>query len=232
MNELAELLQSGFHENVDGVLRLCVAGALGGLIGLEREASGKAAGFRTHLLICLGAALITELSISVAALSDAPGSFRADPGRIAAQVVSGIGFIGAGTIMQARGSITGLTTAATMWVVAAVGMAAGAGAWVHAVSGTLLVILALRMLGRIEALLIPHRSEERTVRVLLDPDPSLITRVEQALTAEGFRLVHLELERSADGIAASYSTRGRPGEFYDLAGRLLSVPGVRRVTTT
>jgi putative Mg2+ transporter-C (MgtC) family protein len=77
-----------------------LAAALGGIIGLEREASGKPAGFRTNLLICLGAALVTELSIEVARDVELPGGFRADPGRIAAQIVSGVGFLGAGTILR------------------------------------------------------------------------------------------------------------------------------------
>ncbi|MEO5511502.1 MAG: MgtC/SapB family protein, partial [Longimicrobiales bacterium] len=109
------------------VLRLLLAAALGGMIGLEREASGKPAGFRTNLLICLGAALLMEISKKVAFDSFARTGVPADPGRIAAQIVSGIGFLGAGTIMQSRGGIvTGLTTAATLWVVAAIGMAVGA----------------------------------------------------------------------------------------------------------
>src|SRR5690606_42014922 len=107
--------------------RLFLAALLGGIIGLEREATGKPAGFRTNLLICLGAALITEISIAIAHDTALQQPLQADPGRIAAQIVSGIGFLGAGTIMQTRGSVTGLTTAATKWVVAAIGMATGAG---------------------------------------------------------------------------------------------------------
>ncbi|MBA2245639.1 MAG: MgtC/SapB family protein, partial [Gemmatimonadetes bacterium] len=110
--------------------RLLLAAVLGGVIGLERELSGKPAGLRTNLLICVGAALLMDLSIAVAALANLPNEqagaiFRADPARIAAQIVSGIGFLGAGTILQARGNIIGLTTAATIWVVAAIGMAVG-----------------------------------------------------------------------------------------------------------
>src|SRR5688572_19631756 len=125
------------------VLRLILAAALGGMIGLEREASGKPAGFRTNLLICLGAALITEVSYFVSQ----GGGANADPGRIAAQIVSGIGFLGAGSILHSRGGVTGLTTAATLWVVAAIGMAVGARAYLAAIVVTSLVMLALMVLG-------------------------------------------------------------------------------------
>src|SRR5690606_20216523 len=154
--------------------RLLLAALLGGLIGLERELSGKPAGFRTNLLICLGAALLTDLSMLIAADLTLPGGVRADPGRIAAQIVSGVGFLGAGTILQSRGSVTGLTTAATLWVVAAIGMAAGAGAYVHAVAGTVLVLLALRILGRFGDHLMPQRSGERTMRLVLQDRPELV----------------------------------------------------------
>ncbi|HET7273730.1 MAG TPA: MgtC/SapB family protein, partial [Longimicrobiaceae bacterium] len=116
---------------IDLLGRLLLAALLGGLIGLERELSSKPAGLRTNLLICVGATLLMELSLTVAAEANAANlaagvAFRADPARIAAQIVTGIGFLGAGTIMQARGSVVGLTTAATIWVVAAIGMAVGA----------------------------------------------------------------------------------------------------------
>src|SRR5688500_18849369 len=121
--------------------RLLIAAVLGGLIGLERELSGKPAGFRTNLLICVGSTLLMELSIHMTQLAGAMG-MNGDPGRIAAQIVSGIGFLGAVTIMQARGSVTGLTTAATLWVVAAIGMAVGVEAYVEAFGTTLLVLVA------------------------------------------------------------------------------------------
>src|SRR5687767_4174529 len=125
---------------LDTLARLVLAAVLGGIIGTEREVSGKPAGLRTNLLICVGAALITELSAEVAAAGDG------DPGRLAAQIVSGIGFIGAGTILQSRGKVMGLTTAATLWVVAAIGIAVGAGAYIEAAGSTVLVLFALFLL--------------------------------------------------------------------------------------
>ncbi len=128
---------------LDLLLRLCLAVVLGGAIGFERELQRKAAGLRTNILICVGAVLFTELSI---AMSSASG----DPARIAAQIVTGVGFLGAGTIIQGRGIVTGLTTAATMWLVAAIGMAIGSGALLEATGATLLVLLVLSVLRPIE----------------------------------------------------------------------------------
>jgi putative Mg2+ transporter-C (MgtC) family protein len=126
----------------------CGAAALcGGLIGLERERKGKPAGFRTNILICLGAAMY----MAVGLLIDGEGGEAAtDPARIAAQVVTGIGFLGAGCIIQQRGRVIGLTTAATIWVVAAIGIIAGAGFPILAVIASVMVLLTLVVLGQIE----------------------------------------------------------------------------------
>src|SRR5512134_932141 len=108
-------------------LKLALAAGCGAAIGFERELHDKPAGLRTNMLICIGSTVITMVSIHVALTYSERQVNIADPGRIAAQIVSGIGFLGAGTIIQARGSVHGLTTAATMWVLAGVGLAIGAG---------------------------------------------------------------------------------------------------------
>jgi len=128
---------------LDLALRLTVGLLLGALIGFERELHRQPAGFRTHSLVALGAALFTVVSAF-----GFPG--EADPTRIAAQIVSGIGFIGAGTILQHRGHIRGLTTAASLWSVAAIGTAAGAGLHVVAVVGTVLILIVLSLLDSVE----------------------------------------------------------------------------------
>lgn len=148
LDRFAELAARYPELRLDLLGRLALATLLGGAIGWEREHAHKPAGLRTNILICVGAALLADLSVHVAAMGTGPA---ADPGRIAAQVVSGIGFLGAGTILQSRGSVTGLTTAATMWVVAAIGLAAGFGADVEAVGATLLVLIALVPLRLLEA---------------------------------------------------------------------------------
>lgn len=123
--------------------RLVLAGILGGIIGLEREVKHRAAGLRTNIFICFGAAMYTLLSQKLAGVP-------ADSARIAAQIIPGIGFIGAGSILHTRGLTTGLTSAATMFVVASVGMAAGGGHYVTAVFATLVVLVSLFLLGHLE----------------------------------------------------------------------------------
>src|SRR5438874_2383330 len=135
--ESAEVLSST-------IVRLILAAALGGIIGLEREFSHKPAGLRTNMFICFGSAMFTVLSVELA------GQFVGDHTRIAAQIIPGIGFIGAGSILHARGSVTGLTTAATLFVAAGVGMAAGGGLYVTAVFATGVILIALAVLGQLE----------------------------------------------------------------------------------
>jgi putative Mg2+ transporter-C (MgtC) family protein len=125
------------------IVRLLVAAILGGMIGLERQLRHKPAGLRTNMFICFGAAMFTILSKQLAGT-------EADNTRIAAQIIPGIGFIGAGSIIHARGSVTGLTTAATLFVVASVGMAVGGGLYITAVFATMLILFALAMLGKLE----------------------------------------------------------------------------------
>lgn len=163
---------------VDLLVELVTGTLLGGLIGLEREWSGKPAGLRTNILICVGAALVTDLSISIS--TAAVGHSQADASRLAAQIVSGIGFLGAGTIIQSKGSVSGLTSAATLWVVAAIGIAVGSGHLVEAVGTGVLVLLVLFPLGVVEQ----HLAGRRQSRVLLievqRPTPDLDAILAQA----------------------------------------------------
>ena len=132
------------------IARLSVAALLGGIVGLERQQRHKSAGLRTHILVSLGSCLIMLISYKLYA--GVQGLTNADPARLAAQVVSGIGFLGAGTIMKEGLTIKGLTTAASLWVVAGVGLAVGAGYYVGAVTTTVLSVLALTYLPRFERL--------------------------------------------------------------------------------
>lgn len=149
------------------LFKLLLATLLGGAIGFEREVAGKPAGLRTNILICIGAALFTHLSISIAQIGFSPtGQPYGDTTRIAAQIVSGIGFLGAGAILHAHGAVVGLTTAATIWVVAAVGAAIGAGAYVEGVGTSVLIILVLVGLRPVERRLLTRRRRVKaTIRV-------------------------------------------------------------------
>lgn len=128
-------------------LQVVTALILGGLVGLDREAKLKAAGLKTNILICIGATLYTTISM----LNTQHVTGMVDPNRVAAQIVSGIGFLGAGAIMQSRGSVFGLTTAATIWVVAAIGYTIGAGYIVSATLFTLTVLLVLKLINPLNA---------------------------------------------------------------------------------
>ena len=143
---------SDLNLQLDLAVRLLVAALLGAAIGLERERHDHPAGIRTHLLVSVGAAAFTVLSI----YSFGQGS---DPGRVAAQIVTGIGFLGAGSILKGPGTVHGLTTAASLWVVAAVGMAAGAGAWGVAIATTVIVLISLWPLQAIERRYFSRRKE-------------------------------------------------------------------------
>ena len=150
----------------DLAVRLLIAAALGAAIGLEREIHDHPAGMRTHLLVSLGSAIFTELSIVAFAGAPAPnGSLPTDTSRVAAQIVSGIGFLGAGAIVKYGTSIRGLTTAASLWATAAVGMAAGAGSWMIAAAGTIIVIVSLWPLNALVERL--HLKNAQSIRLRL-----------------------------------------------------------------
>jgi len=142
---LVDLMHRELQSGIVGssITRLFLAAVLGGLIGVEREFKHRAAGLRTNMFICFGAAMFTVLSQRLAGVPS-------DAARIAAQIIPGIGFIGAGSILHTRGLTSGLTTAATIFVVASVGMAAGGGLYVTAIFATGLVLLALFLLGHLE----------------------------------------------------------------------------------
>lgn len=133
MSAVSPVLYTGSQWEIVG--RLALAALLGGMIGLEREYRGYAAGVRTMALVCMGSALF----------SDNSGLFGGDSSRVAAQVVSGIGFLGAGMILREGGSVRGITTAATIWTVAAVGMAVGAKVYIVATFATLFAVLLLEL---------------------------------------------------------------------------------------
>ncbi len=183
------------------VIRLVVSVVLGGIIGFERQHRGKTAGLRTHILVCLGSCLVAILSLNLYA--DVEGKTNADPARLAAQVVSGIGFLGAGAIMKEGPTIKGLTTAASLWVVASVGLAAGVGAMVGAVATTVLVVVALEVLPRIDKLY-ASRSPRVTNLVIKSLDkPGQIGRIGSSLGGLGVGILQIQIEDAEE-----------PGKIY------------------
>jgi putative Mg2+ transporter-C (MgtC) family protein len=150
----------------DLAFRMVIAAILGAAIGLEREIHDHPAGMRTHLLVSLGSAVFTELSIVAFSGPPAPnGSYPTDTSRVAAQIVSGIGFLGAGAILKYGTSIRGLTTAASLWSTAAIGMAAGAGQWLIAGVGTFIIVVSLWPLNALVARLRKPGSHDIRLRL-------------------------------------------------------------------
>ena len=196
----------------DAALRLGVAGLLGAAIGLERELEEKAAGLRTHMLVALGSALFTLVSAYGfhAFLADGGAVVRADPSRIAAQIVTGIGFLGAGVIFRQGLTVRGLTTAATLWLVAAIGMAAGAGYWSGAVLATAAALVFLRPVEWLKEILIRRRPGGASRRLVVDlADDAATAPVLEALERLGRvlalrhdgRVVEIEIELDRQGRA-------------------------------
>src|SRR5512143_3284368 len=193
---------NGLHALIDllrneaGVLlsstlaRLTIAAILGGIIGLERQLRHKPAGLRTNMFICFGAAMFTLLSKE---LAGGPN----DSSRIAAQIIPGIGFIGAGSILHSRGSVTGLTTAATLFVVASVGMAVGGGLYLTAVFATILILLALAVLGNLETRF-ALRTVLETYEVTGHNVEAMLREVNRLLAGEKLTMQNVHLA-SSDG---------------------------------
>ena len=191
---------------------------LGGAIGLEREIAGKPAGLRTNILICMGAALLTDVSIGL--VSGPDGTRLGDPSRLAAQIVTGIGFLGAGTIMQARGTITGLTSAATIWVVAAIGITIGAGHYLEAAGAGVLVTLVLAGLGNIEHRL---RRARRVLSGTIRAKPGFaFEELDALLTASGIKIIGSRTYDHAEDRVFELKMSG-PARQYDIVTEKLLV---------
>jgi putative Mg2+ transporter-C (MgtC) family protein len=216
----------------DALLRLVFACGLGALIGFEREIRDREAGIRTHLLVSLGSALFTIVSAYGfhEFLTGGGNIVRADPSRIAAQIVTGIGFLGAGAIIRQGLSIRGLTTAATLWVVAAIGMASGAGYYSGAVITTILVLIALWPL-RIIGYRVLRRISPAEDRLLVElPSGASPAPVIAAIESVGARVDAIEVTQDADRreLAIDVSVpAGRKGT--DVVTRVADVDGTLEV---
>jgi len=202
-------------------LRLAAAGALGGAIGLERELRAQPAGFRTHVLVALGAGLFTIAGTDVAG---------ADPSRVAAQVVAGIGFLGAGAILHDGGSVRGLTTAASLWIAAAAGLASGLGRPGLAAAAVGMALVTLVALKYLESEAFPRR---RGHKIVLEADGSLdLGLLLEAVTAIlGAPATVVSVERAGqDRTALTITSPLRRGfSVLDLATRLRALDGVMGV---
>lgn len=176
--------------DVEILVRLVLAGLLGAIIGLERESHRRPAGFRTHTLVSMGSALVMLVS-AYGLARGANAAWPYDPTRIAAQVVSGIGFLGAGTILREGPTVRGLTTAASLWVVAGIGLAAGAGFYLGAVLTTALAVIALVWLSRVERQVLS--SKESSLSLVVSDQPGQLGAIASVLGRHGVNIRGVEI---------------------------------------
>ncbi len=204
------------------IVRLVLAAFLGGVIGLEREIKHKPAGLRTNMFICFGSAMFTILSVRLAA------EFTGDHTRIAAQIIPGIGFIGAGSILHSRGSVSGLTTAATIFVVASIGMAAGGGLYLAAIFATMVILVALHLLGWLE--------QRFSLKPLLicyevhgDNAEDVVSSVNEVLEEERKMMQTVQVGRTNDHYRVQFTVDATQKEHESLLHKLRQLPNARRV---
>lgn len=217
-------------------LRLVLALVLGGLIGLEREQSNHPAGFRTHILVCLGSALIMLLSLyGFGQFADEP-NVRVDPARLAAQVITGIGFLGAGTIIFNGSSISGLTTAASLWVVAAIGLATGAGYYYAAVVTTVFVLISLWILNKVEKKWMGGKVTKAVQIELLD-QPGSLAVISAVLKEKGMEIRKLTIHHMPPSDAGEeriqirmFLRLSKPEQMVLAADELQKIAGVMNVS--
>ena len=201
-------------EQWEYILRLVAAIIAGAVIGVERELHDKPAGFRTNILICFGAALFTVMSITMV------GEAYSDRARIAAQVVTGVGFLGAGTIVHFKGNVLGLTTAATIWADASVGMAFGAVEYVLGIAGTILVAAVLFGLAYAEELISSWRVTTR-FKIKLPASLQLAEQIREHVSQTGVHIRSWMITHVEDEMTLRISVTGRVDRLEKLQSELI-----------
>jgi putative Mg2+ transporter-C (MgtC) family protein len=206
----------------DAIMRLLAASLLGGLIGLEREVKRRSAGVRTNLLICMGAAFFTMLSIVLT------GEGTADKTRIASNIVQGIGFLGAGLILHNRSRISGLTSAASVWVVASIGMACGAGLYMAAMVATAIGIIALELVGFLE-----RRASIKIYSLIYEArgldEAAMLKSILDAMDRAGERLADFSSTTIGDLQRVSFTITATKKQHERIRGKLQSEPAIDKL---
>lgn len=199
-------------------IRVVLALVLGGALGMEREYHDKPAGYATNCLICLGAMLFTVLS-------EVMGYAGGDPGRIAAQIVTGVGFIGAGSILRDGNKVSGLTTAAGVWLVAAIGMAIGYGEYIWAAVCTVAILLV--QLGLRRTLSVVERMRHYdTIYLTCDPKWSVVEKIQKQLEKQGIHLLKKEITKQDNVFHVALVATFTGTEFQTIAKELLEMSEV------
>ncbi|NLW09909.1 MAG: MgtC/SapB family protein [Firmicutes bacterium] len=206
------------------IIRLLLAGLMGGIIGLERESHGRPAGLRTHIIVSLGSCLI--MLVSIYGFEDAGNR---DPARLAAQVISGIGFLGAGTILREGATIIGLTTAASLWVVAGIGLAMGGGFYLGGVATTILAVCTLAFLDKIENKW--PSTEGIIVEGIVEDKPGQLVSFCKVFSDHAFNIKNISVEINEEKSQALIilHLKGRPQLKEKILEELSALPGVIKV---
>lgn len=228
------------HKDIMMVVRLVLAAILGGIVGIERGSGDRPAGFRTHILVCVGSALFMLVSMygfdeltPAEALHEGDLGARRDSARIAAQVVSGIGFLGAGTILHEGLTIRGLTTAASLWMVSAIGLAVGSGMFFLSIMATVITMVTLVTLHTWEKrFAATSRSDRRFVRITTSNRNDVIADITGYLTLNGIQVKSLNLKKNKDKnnlVIDLYLKLGKNMESSDYILGLQNIEGVMSV---
>jgi putative Mg2+ transporter-C (MgtC) family protein len=208
---------------IDIILKIVLAAVLGGIIGLERELAQKEAGLRTNILIAVGSALITILSFKIASLSNV-----ADPARLTAQIVTGIGFLGAGAIIQSRFAVHGLTTAATIWTVAAIGIAVGSGHYLISFLVTLLVLIILTLFRYISDLL--ERQKKQYIYIIrIEDKAALFIDIKKLILELGIHAVSANLGKAKEGYEIELVFTTSETKHAGFVERVMQIQGVNEL---
>ena len=205
---------------LEDVARILIAVLVGGLIGAEREYRDKAAGFRTMIFICVGSALFTICSIKIGGESDAA--------RIAAQIVSGVGFLGAGAILRDGGRVVGLTTAATIWLTAALGLGIGGGQIALVLVATGIILVVLWVFPLIESW-IDHLRHTRTYEVTSPVSTETLEALKATFAEGGLRITSHKCIKSGADMICTWEAHGSPAKHDQVLSKLFAMPAVKEV---
>lgn len=210
----------------EDIIKLLLAFAVGGVIGFEREMRDKAAGFRTLMFICVGSTLFTIFSVRL--VQNFGGSPEGDPSRIAAQIVTGIGFLGAGVILREHGEIRGLTTASTIWLAAALGVGVGAGEFLFTVLAALIILFALLVFPHLEGV-IGQRSQTRQYRIKAPASQEKYADIVSLAEANKLRLLSVRRNRSENTMDLMMTISGSPASHETFVDLLFHDPEIQQI---
>lgn len=213
------------------ILQVAIAAILGGIIGYEREKIKRPAGLRTHILVCVGSTIAMQTNIFL--MANHLGTVNVDPSRIGASVVSGIGFLGAGTIIREGASVKGLTTAASLWAVACIGLAVGSGFYVGSIAGTVIILLTLTLFVRVERK-ISFSASAYSLEIITISHPGQLGKIGTILGKVDTKINEITIEPHDDNLSSVLVTILPPrdikiSKIISLLGDIEDVKSVTRI---